>query len=343
MLKIITPWGVLMAFFMSPCVFAMDKVVLQLRWDHQFQFAGYCAAKLNKYYEEAGLDVEVRSVISKDGKILRPVDEVSSGRAQFGVGAADILVANDTDKPLMVSAVIFQQSAAAFYAKKGTPFSSPRDFTHLKVARNIDDLIDVELQAMLRAEGIDPKEVKAYPHQSGIAHLLSGAVDVLPGYSITFPFDMAHAGNDYVHIDPASYGVDFYGDSLFVTARLARENPDLVTRFTQASLKGWRYALEHSEEIALKITSDFPRQSTDVREVEFNRFQIAGVRQLTHYPIVELGHVNPGRWAAMHSALKTSGLVHTKFDADAFVFDPERDQLVNDGGCQGSCRVKVVS
>ena len=340
--KIIASLAVLVAFSMPLPVCAMDKVVLQLRWDHQFQFAGYYAAQLNKYYEEAGLDVEVRSAIAKDGRVLRAVDEVSSGRAQFGVGAADILVANDAGKPLMVSAVIFQQSAAAFYAKKGALLSSPKDFVHLKVARNVNDLIDVELQAMVRAEGIDPKSIKAYPHQPGIDHLVSGAVDVVPGYSMSLPFDLERAGIAYTHIDPAFYGVDFYGDSLFVSAQLARENPELVMKFTEASLKGWRYALQHSEEIALKIADNFPRHVTGTPAVEFNKFQVAGVKRLSHYPIVDLGHVNPGRWAAMHSALKTSGLVRATFDPEAFVFDPARDQLASDAKARRWLLLAVV-
>ena len=130
MLKLLASWMVIAAFCMPVSASAMDKIFLQLRWDHQFQFAGYYAAKLNKYYEEAGLDVEVRSAIAKDGTILQAVDEVSSGRVQFGVGAADILVANDAGKPLMVSAVILQQSAAAFYAKKGV-HCRPREISFI--------------------------------------------------------------------------------------------------------------------------------------------------------------------------------------------------------------------
>mgnify|MGYP001363603672 CR=1 FL=1 len=34
-------------------------VNLQLRWFHQFQFAGYYAAKEKGYYDEAGFDVNI--------------------------------------------------------------------------------------------------------------------------------------------------------------------------------------------------------------------------------------------------------------------------------------------
>ncbi|MCE9580464.1 MAG: ABC transporter substrate-binding protein, partial [Deltaproteobacteria bacterium] len=36
---------------------ASEHVVLQLKWRHQFQFAGYYAAQLQGYYRDAGLDV----------------------------------------------------------------------------------------------------------------------------------------------------------------------------------------------------------------------------------------------------------------------------------------------
>ncbi len=39
---------------------ANEKVTLQLKWLHQFQFAGYYAAKEKGFYEELGLDVEIR-------------------------------------------------------------------------------------------------------------------------------------------------------------------------------------------------------------------------------------------------------------------------------------------
>jgi len=318
-------------FCSSECVRASEKIVLQLRWDHQFQFAGYYAAKWQGYYEEAGLDVEIRSAVQKDGKILQSVEEVSSGRTDFGIGAADILIGNDKGYPLAVTAVIFQQSAARFYAKSGTPLNSPRDLINLKVARNINDLIDVELQAMLRSEGIDPKLIQPYPHEPGYQHLLSGAVDVVPGYSISYPFELKRDGISISQIIPSSYGIDFYGDSIFCSRRLVDKNPELVKQFTQASLKGWAYALEHSDEIAKKISENLPRTAQMNAFAQFNEFQIPGIKALSHYPIVALGHINPQRWERMHTLLKQSGLVKETLDLDDFIFDPQRiEQRTNE-------------
>ena len=39
---------------------AADKVVLQLKWVTQAQFGGYYVAKDKGFYEEEGLDVEIK-------------------------------------------------------------------------------------------------------------------------------------------------------------------------------------------------------------------------------------------------------------------------------------------
>src|ERR1044071_2271832 len=80
---------------------ADDHVVLQLRWDPQFQFAGYYAALWQGYYKAAGLDVEIRPGISPE-KIRRDaIDEVTSGRAQFGIEeGANLVVARAAGKPV---------------------------------------------------------------------------------------------------------------------------------------------------------------------------------------------------------------------------------------------------
>jgi ABC-type nitrate/sulfonate/bicarbonate transport system substrate-binding protein len=39
---------------------ALDAVSLQLKWKHQFQFAGYYQALEQGFYRDAGLDVTIR-------------------------------------------------------------------------------------------------------------------------------------------------------------------------------------------------------------------------------------------------------------------------------------------
>ena len=50
-------WGAVSAMAAMP---ALEPVTIQLRWSHQFQFAGYYAALEKGFYAEEGLDVILR-------------------------------------------------------------------------------------------------------------------------------------------------------------------------------------------------------------------------------------------------------------------------------------------
>src|SRR5262245_17726946 len=51
----------LVALLMPGPASALEKVSLQLKWLHQFQFAGYYVALEKGFYRDAGFDVEIRS------------------------------------------------------------------------------------------------------------------------------------------------------------------------------------------------------------------------------------------------------------------------------------------
>ena len=308
---------------------AEEKVVLQLRWDHQFQFAGYYAALWQGFYKNAGLDVEIRSAFEPGGKYHNVAKEVAEGRAQYGTGGADILRARDAGAPLVVLATIFQQSPVAFYALAEKNVQSPADLTRLRVGtRGPTGIANVELRAMLRAENINPDMVKLqkFKERLGLFDLAKGNVDVASGFTISAGWVAKELGIKITRLRPASYGVDFYGSAIFTHRDLIERNAEQVRKFTAASLKGWEYALTHATEIADRIAAELPRTIPLKDRKGFNRFQIEPIKNLTLYPIVELGATNPMRWRRMHDALKDSGLVTGALNVGEFIFDPELRQ-----------------
>lgn len=335
---VVRTMGAMVACFLAICVMAgsagaAEKLVLQLRWEPQFQSAGYYAALWQRYYADAGLDVEIRSAFTSDGKRLSAIEEVRQGRADFGIAAADLLVARDKGTPVVVVASIFQQSAVELYARKGTRLSSPADLTRLRVARRLNDLVDVEIQAMLRAEGIDPALVK--PHRMGTEGsyfdaLARGRVDVIPGYSIRTPFRAKQRRLALIRLKPVTYGVDFYGDSLFTHERLIERDPELVRRFVAATLRGWKYAFENPQDVIEGFIVNVRPTKSINDYAGLLRFQVPRVRALAQYHLVQPGHINPDRWRRMHRVLRDAGLVGGQLDLGAFIFDIERGRASGD-------------
>ena len=97
---------------------AAERVTLQLKWQHQFQFAGYYAALEQGYYRDNGLDVALVEATPQTDV----VDEVTAQRAQYGVGTSALLLERSHGKPVVVLAAIFQRLLFAF---KGCLFFQP--------------------------------------------------------------------------------------------------------------------------------------------------------------------------------------------------------------------------
>src|SRR5574343_976314 len=100
-----------MAFFLLSCLavapaWALEHVVLQLNWKHQFQFAGYYAAVEKGYFADAGFQVELRE-LPEGGD---PIDIVLDGEADFGVAASELALRRAQGKPVVAVAAIVQHS-----------------------------------------------------------------------------------------------------------------------------------------------------------------------------------------------------------------------------------------
>jgi PAS domain S-box-containing protein len=99
----------------------------------------------------------------------------------------------------------------------------------------------------------------------------------------------------------------------------------MVWRFTQASIKGWRYAMKHTHEMSDQIEWEFKRILPVEDFADFNRFQARELRHLMHYPFVEPGHTNPDRWHEMLKHLYEAQVVsRADTDMDQLIFNPAR-------------------
>src|SRR5258707_14676448 len=66
---------------------ALEAVSLQLKWQHQFQFAGYYQALEQGLYRDAGLDVTIR----EGGPDIDVSDAVTGGQTHFWGCSAPVL------------------------------------------------------------------------------------------------------------------------------------------------------------------------------------------------------------------------------------------------------------
>lgn len=290
----------------------LDKVVLQLKWQHQFQFAGYYAAVAQGYYRDAGLQVELREAVpGRD-----PVQAVLAGEADFGVGTSELVLLRAAGKPVVVLAAIFQHSPLILLARRQ---AGTEDLQSLSTRPVMIEPQSAELFAYFKYEGIDPAKLQVRPHTFAIRDLIEGKVGAMSAYSTDEPFLLRQAGIDYLTFTPRAGGIDFYGDNLFTTEGEIERRPSRVRAFRQASLKGWDYALAHPQEIVDLIRRDYSQRKSR----EHLLFEAEQTALLMHPGLIEVGHMNPGRWRHIADTYAEFGMRTGQFDLGRFLYDPD--------------------
>lgn len=314
----------LLSLGLAPSGLGADNVTLQLKWDHEFQFAGYYAAQWQGYYEAAGLNVTIRSRVTPDGKLLDVGDELQRGNAEFAVAGPDLLIYRDRGIPVIILATIFQKSPYAFVAVKGH-FKTPAQFAGKRVNQTEPTWGPVELDAVMRAAGADPRSIIVNTEPPNLGLLVEGHVDIIATYLTSATWQMKEMNTEFDTFTADDFGVHLYGDTLIAHERMITSHPRLVERFTQASLEGWKYALEHSDEIADKIAADLPRTYRFYRDfAAYNRHEAKDVLDLTQYPTVALGYSSRDRWERTLDYFRQSGYVSQELDIDNLIYQPEQ-------------------
>jgi PAS domain S-box-containing protein len=293
-----------------------DPVRLQLKWHHQYQFAGYHAAQAQGYYAAEGLEVE----ILEGGADRPPIATVLDGRADFGVGDAEVLLARLQGAPLVVCAAIFQHSPYVLLSRRDRGLRTPADLVGARVMLS-DDQGAAQVRAMLAHEGIDAARVTILSQSWDLDDLVEGRIDAMSAYATVEPARLQARGVEPSLLRAVDYGVDFYGDTLFTTEERIRERPDQVAAFKRASLRGWSYALEHVDEIAERIAG---LPGVAARGVTRDML-VREAREMRPYilpEIVEVGHMNSGRWERIAGTFVEVGLAADAQRVEGIIYDP---------------------
>ena len=291
---------------------ANEKIVLQLKWFHQFQFAGYYAAKEKGFYDEVGLNVEIRQ---RDLK-YNNIDEVINGNAQYGVADSILILYRLKQQPVVIVSPIFQHSPSVFISLKKSNISSVYELNNKDILFYPNDTDGFSLLAMIKKFDLDVNLVRER-YKDDYMRLINNEVDVMPAYIANEPFLFKEKGYDVNIINPTNYGFDMYGDMLFTNEDEAKNNPDRVEKFKEATLKGWKYALENKEEIIQLINEKYSKE----KSIEHLRYEANAIDSLINKDVTPLGYLDQGRIRYISEMYEYYGLTESKIDLNDFLFD----------------------
>jgi PAS domain S-box-containing protein len=271
---------------------ALDAVTLQLKWHHQFQFAGYYAALEKGFYRDAGLEVAIR----EGGPNVDAIEDVIAGRADFGVGTSGALIARARGREVVVFAAVFQHSPAILLVPRRAGVTS---VFALQDRVLMDTPGSEDIAAMLKLAGVDYAK--------------------MPRVKPNDPCVLEQLGIPYLSFSPRASGIDFYSDNLITSEKQIKAHPERVAAFRSASLKGWQYALAHKEEIVDLIL----RRYSQAKNRDALLFEANQTETLVQPDLIELGYQNPARWRAIAETYHSLGMLREATVPKGLIYRPE--------------------
>ena len=246
---------------------AKKKVTLQLKWVTQAQFAGYYAAKEKGYYDEEGLDVNLKV----GGPSITPEQVVLGKQADFGIDwLPSLLASRDKGQDLVNIAQVFGKSGMTELTWKDSNITSIGQMKGKKVGVWCCGN-ENELYAALNKNGMDPKKDVTIVNQPFDMNLfLNRQVDAAAAMTYNELAQVLETTNpktgklyqpsdiNVIKMDAAGTGM--LEDGIFVRGDWIadKDNAETAKKFLAASFKGWIYCRDHVTECTQIVLDNGP-------------------------------------------------------------------------------------
>ncbi len=290
----------------------LTQVTLQLMWKHQFEFAGFYAAIEQGYYQEYGLDVKIREYEQE----MDLVDEVTSARANYGISDASLIVDRANGAPVVLLANIFQHSPIVLLSLATNKIYSPAQMIGKSMMLSKHEIANASIIAMLNTESVSLEQIKVSEHTFNLDDFINGKVDIISAYATNQPGVLKERQVQFNIIDPINYGIDFYGDNIFTSELELKQHPKRVANFIEASLRGWRYALDHPDEIIDLILNKYSKQKSRAALV----FEAKKLERFILPEYIEIGAINLDRMNRILDVYKQLKKVPKAFVLEGFIY-----------------------
>jgi NitT/TauT family transport system substrate-binding protein len=273
MRKLIASFGLAAALLAAGSAQAQEKVVLQLKWVTQGQFAGYFVAQEKGFYEEAGLDVEIKP----GGPDIAPPQVIAGGGADVIVDwMPSALASREKGVALVNIAQVFDKSGLMLTCRKETGITKPEDFKGKTLGvwffGNEYPFLSWMSKLGIPTEG-GPEGVTVVKQGFNVDPLIQKQADCISTMTYNEYGQVLDAGIPETELVVFKYedqGVATLEDGLYVLEENLQDPAfvDKMARFVKASMRGWDYARENPEEAAqIVLDNDETGAQTEKHQV----------------------------------------------------------------------------
>lgn len=300
---------ILLVMACATTVRAADHVALGLDWKAEAEYGGYYQALATGIYAKHGLDVTIR----EGGPQINQMQLLMAGRLDFNLGGGRAIEFAAEKLPFMAVAAIFQRDLAVLIAHPGQGNDS---FAALKGKPIMigADTRNGWWRFLAAKYGYDDSQIR--PYTFNLMPFLADKGAIQQGYISSEPYMIKQkTGIEPVVLPVSDAGYLGYASILTTSAKLVRDNPDLVQRFVNASIEGWYSYLygdpTPANRLIRQTNPDMPADLVDFgRKTMIERGTVDSGDTLR----LGIGAMTDARWKAFYDAMTAVGVYQPGID-----------------------------
>ena len=289
---------------------AETKFPFALDWKFEGPSAPYFLAIDDRFYSDAGLDVE----ISEGKGSLDAIPKVATGA--YPVGFADInslmkFLDQNPGAPVTAVMMVYDKPPFAVVGRKDLGVNTPKDLEGKVLGAPPPDGAWAQFPIFAKETGLDMSKIKVDPVGFPVREpmLAQGKVDAVTGFSFSSTLNLKRLGvplEQQSVLLMADYGVALYGNAIIVNTDYAKAHPDEITGFIKATAEGWKAAVADPGKA---VESLIKRNPAADKDLETERLQMAiDANVLTDFVKENgMGSIDPARMA---TAIEQTTLVY---------------------------------
>jgi len=281
---------------------SLVKIRLPLGYIPNIQFAPLYVAVEKGYYADAGIEIEFDYSFETDAVTL-----VGAGNLPFAVVSGEqVLLARAQDLPLKYVMAWYADYPVGVVAKIEQGIQKPQDLAGKTIGLpGLYGASYIGLRALLSAGGLEESDVQLV--SIGFNQVEALAADQVQSASIYVPnepIQLRALGYD-VNVLPVAEYVQLASNGLITNEQTIANDPGLVQRMVQATLRGIADTIANPDE-AYEISKKYVETLAQADEAVQKEVLATSIQFWQADP---LGYSNPEAWENMQQVLLDMGLL----------------------------------
>ncbi len=292
----------------------LQEVTLMLNWTPNTHHNGIYAAVEKGWYEEAGLKV----------KIIEPAaggveQVVAAGNADFGISIQEAVIpARAEGVPIVSIGAILQHNDSSLMMLSSEGVTRPKDLAGKTYGGFGGALETALIKQLVSCDGGDANKVK-FVEVGNVDYLVGMEQDRFDFAWVFESWDVIRARevekkpvSTLLFIDYLKCIPDWYTPLFITSEKMAKDHPETVRKFMEATARGYEFAMSNSAEAGQALLKGAP-------ELDKNLVEKSSAYMATHF-------VDNGRqwglqdleiWQKFEEFLREAGLTTKQVDVKA--------------------------